>query len=227
MRPSLHHYFPVSPPFLTLLFLVFAVIVALIELNILSYAYEKMGISRRYVFAILLLSLVGSGVNIPIAEFPAKQVEVERNVRYFGVRYVVPTLEHRDRTILAVNVGGAVIPVMLSVYLLLNNPIVVRAAIATTIITVVTHAVARPVPGLGIAMPIFLPPLLAALTALSLDRDHAAPIAYVAGSVGTLLGADVLNLHHLQELGAPIASIGGAGTSDGIFMTGIIAVLLA
>ena len=90
-----------------------------------------------------------------------------------------------------------------------------------------SHWVARPVPGLGIAMPVLLPPVLAALTAVFLDREHAAPLAYVAGSLGTLLGADILNLHRLQQLGAPVASIGGAGTSDGIFLTGIIAVVLA
>ena len=52
-------------------------------------------------------------------------------------------------------------------------------------------------------------------------------IAYVSGTLGTLIGADLLNLHHIAELGAPMASIGGAGTFDGIFLTGIIAALLA
>jgi uncharacterized membrane protein len=56
---------------------------------------------------------------------------------------------------------------------------------------------------------------------------HAAPLAYVSGSLGTLIGADLLNLPSLRSLGAPVASIGGAGTFDGIFLTGIIAVLLA
>jgi uncharacterized membrane protein len=227
MRPSPQNYFPVSPFFLLLLLLGLALLVTLIELNVLSYAYEKMGISRRYVFSILLLSLFGSGINIPIAESPAKDIVTRRVVNFFGVRYIVPEVEHRDRTILAVNLGGCIIPVALSVYLLLNNPILIRASIAVAIVAAVTHAVARPVPGLGIAMPVFLPPILAALTAIILDRTHAAPVAYVAGSMGTLLGADVFNLYRLQELGAPVASIGGAGTSDGIFLTGIIAVLLA
>jgi uncharacterized membrane protein len=30
----------------------------------------------------------------------------------------------------------------------------------------------------------------------------------------------------VQGLGAPVASIGGAGTFDGIFLTGVLAVLL-
>jgi uncharacterized membrane protein len=99
--------------------------------------------------------------------------------------------------------------------------------IGVAVVALVTHLVAKPVPGVGIALPIFLPPILAALTAVLLDRERSAPIAYVAGSLGTLLGADILNLYRLQELGAPVASIGGAGISDGVFLTGIIAVLLA
>jgi uncharacterized membrane protein len=78
----------------------------------------------------------------------------------------------------------------------------------------------------GIAEPIFIPPLAATGTALLISRRFAPAIAYISGSVGTLIGADLLNLNSLQGLGAPVASIGGAGTFDGIFMTGILAVLL-
>jgi len=53
------------------------------------------------------------------------------------------------------------------------------------------------------------------------------PLAYIAGSLGTLIGADLTNLDKVRGLGAPVASIGGAGTFDGIFLTGILAVLLA
>jgi len=52
-------------------------------------------------------------------------------------------------------------------------------------------------------------------------------VAYVSGVLGTLIGADIANLDKIRGLGAPVASIGGAGTFDGIFLTGILAVLLA
>jgi uncharacterized membrane protein len=87
--------------------------------------------------------------------------------------------------------------------------------------------IARPVPGLGIAEPIFVPPLITALVAIVLSRRYAAPLAYISGSLGTLIGADLLNLNKVQGLGAPIASIGGAGTFDGIFVTGLLALLYA
>jgi hypothetical protein len=60
-----------------------------------------------------------------------------------------------------------------------------------------------------------------------LSREDSAPLANIAGSHGTLIGADLTNLDKVRGLGAPVASIGGAGTFDGIFLTGILAVLLA
>jgi hypothetical protein len=86
---------------------------------------------------------------------------------------------------------------------------------------------ADPVPGIGIALPVLVPGLSAAFVALLLSRAYAAPLAYIGGSLGTLIGADLLNLDKLQGLGAPIASIGGAGTFDGVFLTGVVAVLIA
>jgi len=130
-------------------------------------------------------------------------------------------------TIIAVNVGGAVIPGLLSLYLLARNRLWGLGLIAIAGVTVVCHILAEPVPGLGIALPVFVPPASAAIVALLLSRRYAAPLAYIGGSLGTLIGADFLNLGKVQGLGAPVASIGGAGTFDGIFLTGILAVLLA
>jgi len=91
----------------------------------------------------------------------------------------------------------------------------------------VVHSLARIVPGLGIAVPMLVPPLVAAGVGLLLAFRRAPPVAYVSGSMGTLIGADLLNLGRIAELGAPVVSIGGAGTFDGVFLTGIIAGLIA
>jgi hypothetical protein len=80
---------------------------------------------------------------------------------------------------------------------------------------------------MGIAIPVIVPPLITVVVALLITRTSVPAVAYVSGSLGTLIGADLLNLGKIQGLGAPIASIGGAGTFDGIFLTGIVAVLLA
>ncbi len=87
--------------------------------------------------------------------------------------------------------------------------------------------VAKPVPGAGIMTPALFPPLVTALTALFLGGDYVYAVAYVSGTLGTLIGADLLNLSKIPRLGASVVSIGGAGTFDGIFLTGILAVLLA
>jgi uncharacterized membrane protein len=42
-----------------------------------------------------------------------------------------------------------------------------------------------------------------------------------------LIGADLLRIRDIRRMGTPLAAIGGAGTFDGIFITGIVAVLLA
>jgi uncharacterized membrane protein len=99
-------------------------------------------------------------------------------------------------------------------------------------VAAVVHHFARPVKGLGIVTPALLPPLAAALAAIIIVYVFGAPhdciflIAYVGGTLGTLIGADILNLGRIRDLGAPVASIGGAGTFDGVFLSGLVAVLL-
>jgi uncharacterized membrane protein len=227
MSPSSPHFFPLAQPFVLGLLFILGLLIALIEIGLIGYAYEKVGIQRRYVFAVLLLSLLGSYVNIPVAELPVERVVAGHEVTFFGMRYVIPVVEEWPRTIIAVNVGGAVIPTLLSLYLLVKTGMYGRALVGVAIVTAIVHGLAYPINGMGIAVPVFIPPLVAAATALLLSRQSAPSLAYISGSLGTLIGADLLNLGNIQELGAPIASIGGAGRFDGIFMTGILAVLLA
>jgi uncharacterized membrane protein len=221
------HYYPVEWPFLLALFLLFSFLVLLLEFKILHYAYERMGISPRYAMWILLLTLLGSSINIPLAEFPPEKVVSGTVVHHDGMRYVVPVVHHWPATVLAINVGGALIPIMLSLYLALKNRLVMKSALAGAAVALVTHYLAQPVHGVGITVPIFIPPIVAVVCALILSWRQAGPLAYVGGSMGTLIGADLMNLGKIRGLGAPVASIGGAGTFDGVFLVGIVAVLLA
>jgi uncharacterized membrane protein len=148
-------------------------------------------------------------------------------VEFFGMRYVVPGVVAWPGTVLAVNVGGAVIPTLMSTYLVIRYQLWLKATIATVAIAFIIHSMATPVPGIGIAVPVFAPVVATAILAFILSREYAPPLAYIGGSMGTLIGADLLNLDKISGLGAPVASIGGAGTFDGIFLTGILAVLLA
>ena len=227
------HYLPLPVPLFALLVGAFLILVALIQIGILRYAYLAIGVSSRAAMALLLGSLIGSYINIPVLELPNRVapsgVEASHDYRHHRIR------KNRQRlrtdavasTVIAVNVGGAVIPALLLLYLLFKNRMWWNGLIATAVITAIIHTLAYPVPRVGIAVPVFVPPIATALVAVLIARDHAAALAYVSGSLGTLLGADLLNLDAVRRLGAPVASIGGAGTFDGIFLTGIMAVLLA
>jgi uncharacterized membrane protein len=219
------HYFPLTSFFLLTLFLLLILVIALVELRVLSYAYEKMGIGHRYVWGLLFLSLLGSYLNIPVAELPPEKV-LSNAVGPFG-RYIIPPAEDWPGTIVAINVGGALIPTLISFYLLVKNRLYLNGLAGIAIVTLIVHHLAHPIRGVGIGVPTLIPPLAAAGVALLLSRQAPPALAYISGSLGTLIGADLLNLNKVQGLGAPVASIGGAGTFDGIFVTGILAVLLA
>jgi len=224
---SQYHYLPLTPEFFSILVGLFVIVLVLVQLGVLRYAYMRLGMSSGAALLLLLASLVGSYFNIPVAELPGQRVMSGEVIDFFGMRYVVPVVENWPGTLIAVNVGGAVIPVLVSLYLLARHALWIRGAVATAAVALVIHWFADPVRGVGIAVPVFLPALITAVLAVVLARERAAPLAYVAGSLGTLIGADLTNLDKISDLGAPVASIGGAGTFDGIFLTGILAVLLA
>jgi uncharacterized membrane protein len=221
------HYLPAQ----VLLYLLaggfLVVLVTLLEIGALNSAYRRLGLPPRVAMLVLLASLLGSYLNIPVARLPEAHVVARAFVDAFGMSYLVPQVVDWPGTIVAVNVGGALIPALLSFYLVIADRLYFEAAVATAIVAVVVHALATPIPGVGISVPVFWPPVLAAAAALILSRRYAAPLAYVAGSIGVLIGADLTNLDKLQSLGAPVASIGGAGTFDGVFLAGVVAVLLS
>jgi len=216
------------PPFIFLFFFVafFGLVFffVMLQLNIISFAFEKLGFSPFGTFMILMGTLIGSLINIPVSEITCERFEQEP-VSFFGMRYFMPTVK-KQCTQLAVNVGGAIIPTLVSIHLWLRGGFF-TPLIALIIVSLVVNRVAKPIKGLGIATPVFIPPLVTLFVAIILAPHDAPRVAYIAGTLGTLIGADLMNLKKIGDLGAPVASIGGAGTFDGIFVTGIMAVLLA
>ncbi len=219
--------------YVALLFAALVLLFALIQVHLIAYALQHAGLTPGQAFTVLLLSLLGSYVNIPVWRSRAHEVETVELVSYFGVRYRVPIHLRREQTVIAVNFGGAVLPTLVSFYLMAREPaMVLPGLLAVAAVAFVANRFAKPLRGVGIAMPMFVAPLAAAGSALVLhalipgDYDTSA-VAYVAGTMGTLIGADLMNLDKVSKLGAPVASIGGAGTFDGIFLSGLIAALLA
>jgi uncharacterized membrane protein len=227
MHVSPFHYLPLTAPFFSILVGLFLVLLVLVQLGILRYAYLRLGISPGAALLLLFASLFGSYFNIPIAELPQQRITSGEEIEFFGMRYVVPLVVEWPGTIIAVNVGGAVIPTLMSLYLLAKNGLWARGLLGTAVVAAVCYSLSQPLPGLGIAEPVFVPSVTTAIVAFILSREYAPPLAYICGSLGTLIGADLLNLGAIRGLGAPVASIGGAGTFDGIFLIGIVAVLLA
>ena len=227
MHLSHVHYLPIAAPFFAALMVALAVVAVLLVFGLLRHVSTGLGVGSGSALLILAASLVGASINIPLVQVPGQTVMSGREVDYLGMRYVVPSLVDWPGTVIAVNIGGAVIPVLLSLYLLAKHRIWLRGLVATLGVAAVCYAIATPIQGVGIAVPTFTPPLVSVIAALALSRAKAPPLAYVGGSLGTLIGADLLNLGRIETMGAPVASIGGAGTFDGIFMAGLIAVVVA
>src|SRR6202000_2813919 len=207
------HYLPLTPGLFSVLVLRFAGLIILIQLRILRYAYMKLGVGPGMALALLFGSLIGSYFNIPVTILPGQNIQSGQVLDFYGMRYVVPYVTSWPGTVLAVNVGGAVIPTLMSTYLMLRYQLWLKAAIAVAVIAIVIHCVATPVEGVGIAVPVFAPVVVTAILAFILSREYAAPLAYIGGSMGTLVCADLLNLDKIRDLGDTEASIRGAAAS--------------
>src|SRR5947199_7736485 len=110
------HYLPLTPGFFAILVGLFLLLVAMIQVGVLRYAYMRLGVSSGAALLLLLGSLVGSFFNIPVMEFPEQSVISGREIIYYGMHYVVPVVFERPGTIIAANVGGALIPTLMSIY---------------------------------------------------------------------------------------------------------------
>ena len=219
---------PFNPMQLVGLVVIVGLVLAFVQVGLLTVAFEKLGLSSHSAFMLLFASLFGSAINLPVMKVKAERPNLEdtpEQLREFMARAL---RNFQGHTTIAVNTGGCLIPLMFSYYLIrLNEVGGLKLIAATLIVTAVCRWASRPIPGIGIGMPVFIAPLAAAITASAIDPEHSAPLAYICGTIGVLVGADLLRLNDVLKMGVPIASIGGAGTFDGIFITGIVAVLLA
>lgn len=216
-------FFPVGCLIFALFLLFLPLLFVLGYFQVITLGFEKLGISQETVVFLLLMILIGSLVNIPLGR---KKLTYVWESRFFGL-WRVPKVKAQG---LAINLGGGVIPALLSFYFLYLarqtgfgvEPILM----ATILMIIVCKFLARVVPGVGISIPIFAPPMFSVVFALIFAPGFAAPCAFISGTLGVLIGGDILNLKKAQKQGG-FLSIGGAGVFDGIFLVGIISALLA
>ena len=222
-----------------LLLLVAPLIFIYLFLRLSETAFEMVGFSHWHASLAVFGSILGSLVDFPLINAPISA--------YPDWYMALMGLTSQDAStvfhplILAVNLGGCIIPLLISAHLILRGQANwEKALLGMAVVAAITYNVAEAIPGEGIVLPVWLSPLLAALMGLLLAGGfrRAPPLAYISGTLGTLIGADLfslltpgllpalspLELHQAKPL---VLSIGGAGVFDGIFLTGIMAVLLA
>ena len=214
-----------------LLDVIIFILIPLLFLSIIGTTFTKLGFSWRETIGILVLSIIGSFFNIPVKKFENPEIIPQANQQaFYGRFYRIP--ETSPVTIVAVNIGGAIIPLLISLYLFpyglsLAGPAFIILSIAGVLIVTLSQTASPSCTRSWYRDTFLHTTATALLCGLVLGGGFgtlAAIIAYLSGTLGTLIG---LNLSRIRELGAPLVSIGGAGTFDGIFLSGIIAAFLA
>lgn len=194
---------------------------------------SKLHLSPTIALACVIAIFAGGLINIPVKTVVRDSDVIEDPLAVYGLAGFWPHLRRvRRTTVIAVNIGGCVIPATLAlyeiVYLAAASPYGLAAAAAGCVANVVVcYLVAQPIAGIGIAMPGFVSPIVAAVLALLLAPDVAPPVAFAMGVIGPLVGADLLHLRDIELSEIGVVSIGGAGTFDGIVLSGIVAAYLA
>ena len=219
---------PFSPLRLLLFILALAFMVVLVQIGLITIAFDKLGLSKESAYLLLLCTLAGSLINLPLfslktdSEIPPRIPAAILRLPFFKLPPAT------DRVMIFVNIGGAVVPAAFSLYLIAHNALhPLQVATAVAVVAFIANKISGPIPGAGIGMPMLIAPFAAALIATLIDPQQRAPLAYVGGTLGVLIGADLLRLNDIRKLGGPFAAIGGAGTFDGVYVTGLLAVLLA
>lgn len=183
--------------------------------DMVTVAVTKLGFAPGLAILLLAAIVIGSTINIPLYQRYPKRLQPAG----------MPWSQGR-RTMVALNVGGGLIPVVLALYQLTRGH-VLPILVTTAIVTVVSYCAAQIVPGTGIRMNAMIAPLTAVLCAWLLGAAAAPSIAFAGGILGTLIGADLLHLREIERLSPGVLSIGGAGVLDGIALCGLFALLLA
>ncbi len=220
----------------------------LIFVDLAQTALVNLHLSPTAAILVLMGMILGSVINIPISRFPTdREVVVPVFPSPTGTPVFPQYTRLRHEGVIAVNLGGCVIPVLLAVRLSRHIVEAGSVAIVATCLGVIVNSllcyrVAKTIPGLGIAIPLFVPasvalvtawiglPLIAGLLGAAVPIDGSefrAPAAFIVGISGPLIGADLMHWPDFKKAGIGFASIGGAGTWDGIVLSGLLAALLA
>ena len=219
-------YLPVSLFLFLLLLLLLPFIWIAVAVEVIEIAVAKLGFSPGIALMIFAAVLFGSMINIPLYRVEST-ITILPDFMEFWLRqfWGLPLHKVRQQTIVALNVGGGLIPVLVALYQLIRSDTLAILAV-TVIVTIVSYYSAHIVPGIGIQINALNSPLTAVLTAVLIAEPQASSVALAGGILGTLIGADLLHLKEIERMSPGVLSIGGAGVFDGIAMCGLFALLL-
>ncbi|WAL58294.1 DUF1614 domain-containing protein [Thermocoleostomius sinensis] len=219
-------YLPVTLLLFVIFLLLFPFIWFAIALDVVEVAVAKLGFSPSTAFLLFAAVILGSTINIPLYERVSRVPMIPDFADLWMARFWgIPLRKIEQKTIVALNVGGGLIPTLLALYeFTRSDPFAILAV--TAVVTFTSYFSAQIVPGIGIQMNALVAPLTAALMALLIVGTGAAPVAFAGGVLGTLIGADLLHLPEIEKMSAGVLSIGGAGVFDGIALCGLFALLL-
>jgi uncharacterized membrane protein len=220
-------YLPVGFLLFLALLLLLPFILFGLTLDIVEVAVAKLGFSPNAALLLLTAVVIGSMINIPLYERESTVAIVPQDLSEVWLRpfWGIPLQRIQQKTVVALNVGGGLIPVLLALYQLSRGQ-VIPILLTTAAVTLVSYFSAQLVPGIGVQMNPLIAPLTAVLAAWLLASGAAPQVAFAGGILGTLMGADLLHLPEIQRMSPGVLSIGGAGVFDGIALCGLFALLL-
>ena len=207
----------------------FRILITALVLGLLFYSggfiqiTESAGLNSLLIMSAIILIPITAFIHIPF-----RRIQVVHAIPQAPIAgWIVPkrTL-YRGHTLIAINLGGAILPLIYSVTLYLLFPVTITSFLfVISISTLSSYLLSRPIPGFGIGMPIFSTPIITALATHYIANEHVISTAYIAGTFGVIIGADVLRFNDIKKLESSFVSIGGAGIMDSIVLTGFISVL--
>ena len=211
-------------------------ILPLLILGIIGAAFTRLGFSWISALAVVLLMVVGSLINIPVYRIRRETIRVLRHDTTGEGAGIPRTPLQAWETPVSINLGGAVIPVCISVYLAYRAILLTGISLAVAmcagiiIVAVITFVSTRLVNGLGFQVPLLIPGLTALLAGIVLFGGaglNSAVTAFISGTIGTLFGGNIAHLFRVKNLEIPGITIGGSGTFGAVLLCCILPALIA
>jgi uncharacterized membrane protein len=212
-------------------------VIPLLFLGLVGAAFSRLGFTWIEATAVILLMLLGSFINIPLWTFQRTRGRTESDTpEVFDAFTGDPVRDERQTTQLSLNLGGAVIPFAVSVYLLYQvqrlagEMLLLQVGIAIIIVALVTKVSTTIIPMYGIRVPLLVPAFSSLVLGLLLGGGtglSAAVVAFAGGTMGTMLGAGIFTLPMNRNSGVSRISLGGAGMFGAVFLCGLLAALIA